>query len=69
MIRLRIGGVPEHYNLPWHMARKSGALQAQGIKPEWTDYYEGTGGMIQALNNDELDVAHWGGYFRYISQW
>jgi ABC-type nitrate/sulfonate/bicarbonate transport system substrate-binding protein len=57
MIRLRIGGVPEHYNLPWHMARKSGALQAQGIKPEWTDYYEGTGGMIQALNNDELDVA------------
>lgn len=57
MIRLRIGGVPEHYNLPWHMARQSGALQAQGIKPEWTDFYEGTGGMIQAIKNDELDVA------------
>lgn len=57
MIRLRIGGVPEHYNLPWHMARKSGALQEQGIKPEWTDYYEGTGGMIQAIKNNELDVA------------
>ncbi len=57
MIRLRIGGVPEHYNLPWHMARQSGALQNQGIKPEWTDFYEGTGGMIQALKNDELDVA------------
>ncbi len=57
MIRLRIGGVPEHYNLPWHMARKSGVLQAHGIKPEWTDFYEGTGGMIQAIKNDELDVA------------
>lgn len=57
MIRLRIGGVPEHYNLPWHMARKSGELQEQGIKPEWTDYYEGTGGMIQAIKKDELDVA------------
>ena len=57
MIRLRIGGVPEHYNLPWHMARKSGALQAQGINPEWTDFYEGTGGMIQAIKNDELDIA------------
>jgi len=57
MVRLRIGGVPEHYNLPWHMARKSGALQAQGIKPEWTDFYEGTGGMVQAIKNDELDVA------------
>lgn len=57
MIRLRIGGVPEHYNLPWHMARKSGKLQEQGIKPEWTDFYEGTGGMIQAIKNDELDVA------------
>ena len=57
MIRLRIGGVPEHYNLPWHMARKSGVLQNQGIKPEWTDFYEGTGGMIQAIKNDELDVA------------
>ena len=57
MIRLRIGGVPEHYNLPWHMARKSGALQTQGINPEWTDFYEGTGGMIQAIKNDELDIA------------
>ena len=39
------------------MARKSGALQTQGINPEWTDFYEGTGGMIQAIKNDELDIA------------
>ncbi len=57
MIRLRIGGVPEHYNLPWHMAINSGELNAEGIKAEWTDYYEGTGGMIQAIKNDELDLA------------
>ena len=57
MIRLRIGGVPEHYNLPWHMALKSGALASKGIKAEWTDFYEGTGGMIQAIKNDELDIA------------
>ncbi|WP_154222821.1 substrate-binding domain-containing protein [Marinicella rhabdoformis] len=57
MIRLRIGGVPEHYNLPWHMALKSGELEAKGIKAEWTDFYEGTGGMIQAIKNEELDMA------------
>ncbi len=57
MIRLRIGGVPEHYNLPWHMAMKHGKLDQQGIKAEWTDFYEGTGGMIQAIKNDDLDIA------------
>lgn len=57
MVRLRIGGVPEHYNLPWHMARNLGDLKEQGIKAEWTDFYEGTGGMIQAIKRDELDVA------------
>ncbi len=57
MIRLRIGGVPEHYNMPWHMAMASNDPTSAGIDCQWTDYYEGTGGMIQALRDDELDLA------------
>ena len=57
MIKMRIGGVPEHYNLPWHMALEDDDLMQHGIDAEWTDYYEGTGGMIQAIKNNELDVA------------
>lgn len=57
MIRLRIGGVPEHYNMPWHMAMASDDPGSLGIDCQWTDYYEGTGGMIQALRDDALDLA------------
>ncbi|WP_395374052.1 substrate-binding domain-containing protein [Marinicella sp. W31] len=57
MIKLRVGGVPEHYNLPWHMTLEKDALKQHGIDAEWQDYYEGTGGMIQAIKRNELDVA------------
>ena len=57
MIKLRVGGVPEHYNLPWHMTLEKNALKPFGIDAEWKDYYEGTGGMIQAIKKNELDVA------------
>ena len=56
-IKLRIGGVPEHFNLPWHLSIKSGALKDLGIDATWTDYPSGTGSMVNALNNNKVDVA------------
>ena len=56
-ISLRIGGVPEHFNLPWHLSINSGAIEKLGIKATWKDYPSGTGSMVNALNNNQVDVA------------
>lgn len=57
-LRLRVGGVPEHFNLPWHRLAESGALQAAGIELVWTDYPTGTGAMLGDLADGRLDVAN-----------
>ncbi len=55
--KLRIGGVPEHFNLPWKLCIESGALAEFGLDATWTDFYSGTGAMVQALNDGNIDVA------------
>ena len=30
---IRIAGVPEHFNLPWHLAIEEGAFSDRGIEP------------------------------------
>ena len=57
MKKVRIIGVPEHFNLPWHMAIEEGAFAARGIDLEWTDVPEGTGKMCQMLQNGDTDMA------------
>ena len=57
MKKLRIAGVPEHFNLPWHMAIKEGAFEERGIDLLWTEVPEGTGKMCQMLENRETDLA------------
>ena len=57
MKTVRIVGVPEHFNLPWHLAIEDGAFEDRGINLEWTDIPEGTGKMCQLLENDETDLA------------
>ena len=57
MIRLRIGGVSEHFNFPWHYAISNNYFSDQGIELIWHDYAGGTGAMINALKNNELDMA------------
>ena len=52
---LRLGGVPEHFNLPWHLAIDSGALD--GVAVEWADQLGGTGQMLAALEEGTLDVV------------
>tara|TARA_R110002050_G_scaffold56512_1_gene127022 strand:- start:123950 stop:124798 length:849 start_codon:yes stop_codon:yes gene_type:complete len=57
MKKVKIIGVPEHFNLPWHMAIEENAFKERGIALEWTDIPEGTGKMCQMLNANETDLA------------
>lgn len=53
MINLRVGGVPEHFNLPWRRLLE----QRRDLPLVWQDYPGGTGAMVAALRARELDVA------------
>lgn len=53
--KLLLGGVPEHFNLPWHLAMESGRLDHLDL--HWTDQDGGTGQMLQRLESGELDVV------------
>lgn len=54
---IRIGGVPEHFNLPIHLANERGAFAERGIQIEWTTFKGGTGQMTKALREGEVDVC------------
>ena len=47
--------MPEHFNLPWHLAIASGA--ARGAPVDWRDYASGTGAMLADLAAGKLDLA------------
>lgn len=55
--RLRIGGVPEHFNLPWKLAAADRAFERVGVDVNFSDYPAGTGDMTRALRENELDAA------------
>lgn len=55
--RVRVGGVPEHFNLPWHLAIDGGAFDDLGIEVEWVDFPGGTGAIMAALEAGEVDLA------------
>lgn len=57
MKTVRIAGVPEHFNLPWHMCIENGEFESVGIDLQWTDVPEGTGKMCQLLRDNETDIA------------
>ncbi|MGB5333226.1 MAG: PhnD/SsuA/transferrin family substrate-binding protein [Woeseiaceae bacterium] len=54
---LRVGGVPEHFNLPWRLAMDDSAFSETGAAVEYADYPAGTGELTRALRDNELDVA------------
>jgi ABC-type nitrate/sulfonate/bicarbonate transport system substrate-binding protein len=54
---LRIAGVPEPYNLPWHLAMEQGRFAEAGIDLQWHTVHEGTGRMCQMLREGALDMA------------
>lgn len=56
-MNLRVAGVPEPYNLPWHLAMEKRRFVQAGIKLHWHEVHEGTGRMCQMLRDGELDMA------------
>lgn len=54
---IRIGGVPEHFNLPVHLAIENGAFASRGLNIEWTTFKGGTGQMTKALRDGEIDIC------------
>lgn len=54
---VRIGGVPEHFNYPWHKAIEEGKFMQHAIDVQWSDYPGGTGALVQDLENKTLDMA------------
>jgi len=54
---VRIGGVPEHFNLAWYLTLKNKEYIDEGINLRWKDYFGGTGQMCKALRDKEIDLA------------
>lgn len=54
---IRLGGVPEHFNLPIHLAIADGSFESRGVKIEWQTCKGGTGQMTKALETGELDAC------------
>ena len=57
MKEVKIVGVPEHFNFPWHMCIENSEFNEAGIDLQWTDVPEGTGKMCQMLRDNETDIA------------
>jgi ABC-type nitrate/sulfonate/bicarbonate transport system substrate-binding protein len=56
-VTFTVGGVPEHFNLPWQLALKKGAFEKQSLDIRWKEYPGGTGAMTKDLRSGVLDVA------------
>jgi ABC-type nitrate/sulfonate/bicarbonate transport system substrate-binding protein len=56
-IHFNVGGVPEHFNLPWKKAIEEKRFETHSIEVSWKDYCGGTGAMTKALREGDLDVA------------
>lgn len=56
-ICLRVGGVPEHFNLPLHLALEKAAFAAAGVEVNYRDFPGGTGAMTRGLKDNEIDIA------------
>ena len=57
MIKLVIGGVPEHFNLPWLLALEARRFATLGVTVDWREYPGGSGAMAKALRAGDLDAA------------
>ena len=57
MKTLKVGGVPEHFNLPWHLCIENEKFKNEDLNILWKDIPEGTGAMCKALRSGEIDVA------------
>jgi len=56
-VTIRLGGVPEHFNLPIHLAIEDGSFLSSGVDIDWTTFGGGTGQMTKALRDGEVDAC------------
>lgn len=54
---IRVGGVPEHFNLPWHLAIEAKAFSELDIEVKFVECPGGTGEMTSALTDETLDIG------------
>ncbi|MBC7440035.1 MAG: ABC transporter substrate-binding protein [Flavobacterium sp.] len=57
MKTIKIVGVPEHFNFPWHLAIENRDFKNENIDLQWSDIPEGTGKICQMLRDGETDIA------------
>ena len=57
MKRIRLAGVPEHFNLPIKIILEQGNFKANGIDLSFIEQPAGTGVMCNALHSGDLDAA------------
>lgn len=55
--KIIIGGVPEHFNIPWYYGTQHGMFDSTGWDVSWQSYPGGTGAMLTALKEGKLDMA------------
>eukprot|EP00128_Syssomonas_multiformis_P014170 Colp12_sorted_trinity150504_noHs@31753 len=55
--KFHLGGVPEHFNAPLHIARERGIFKKHLVDVELHECLGGTGEMIPMLKEGSLDVA------------
>ena len=54
LVRIRVGGVPEHFNEPWQIALEERWFEEEGLDVQWHSVREGTGAMIDQLKAKEI---------------
>jgi sulfonate transport system substrate-binding protein len=54
---VRVAGVPEHFNAPWHLALEAGAFDALPFSVEFTHESGGTGALCEALTTGRQDLV------------
>jgi ABC-type nitrate/sulfonate/bicarbonate transport system substrate-binding protein len=55
--KIIIGGVPEHFNIPWYYGTQHGMFNSTGWDVSWQSYPGGTGAMLADLKAGHLDMA------------
>lgn len=57
MDKIKIIGVPEHFNFPWLKVVEEQPFKEHGLLLEWQDEPKGSGAMNKALRDGAADVA------------
>ena len=57
MQKIRITGVPEHFNFPWIKVVEQQPFLKDGIELEWIEESRGSGAMNKALRDGSTDIA------------